>query len=73
MAEWVSANDYATRVSNIQLGLGLTLGNKLDATTVSDDAGAIDLLFGEGMTDWFLVSTGDTNDAVSGEIVTTIP
>jgi hypothetical protein len=44
----------------------------LNAGTVSNDAGAIDQLFGEGDTDWFLVSLGDTHNAVGGEIVTTI-
>jgi hypothetical protein len=31
----------------------------LDSSTLSDDAGAIDNLFGEGDQDWFLVSAGD--------------
>jgi hypothetical protein len=72
MAEWTSANSYATRVANIQNGTGLNNPYKLDSTTVFNDAGAVDQLFGEGDTDWFLVSIGDTNDAVPGEIVTTI-
>jgi Ca2+-binding RTX toxin-like protein len=74
MAEWARPDaDYATRVSHLQSGGGLNDPYLLDPNTVFDDAGAIDQLFGEGETDWFLVSAGDLNEAVGGETVTTIP
>jgi Ca2+-binding RTX toxin-like protein len=73
MQEWTRTDaDYATRVSHLLSGGGLNDPYLLNASTVSDDAGAIDQLFGEGDTDWFLVSLGDANDAGLGEIVTTI-
>jgi Ca2+-binding RTX toxin-like protein len=74
MTEWGRTDaDYATRVSHLQTGGGLNDPYLLDSSTLSDDAGALDQLFGEGDTDWFLVSAGDTNDAGSGEILTIIP
>jgi Ca2+-binding RTX toxin-like protein len=73
MAEWGRSDaDYATRVSHLLSGGGLNDPYQLNAGTVSNDAGAIDQLLGQGDTDWFLVSTGDTNDAEVGEIVTVI-
>jgi Ca2+-binding RTX toxin-like protein len=75
MEEWGRTDaDYATRVSHLQAGGAGSLNdpNLLNTSTVSNDAGAIDQLFGEGDTDWFLVSLGDTHDAVSGEIVTAL-
>jgi Ca2+-binding RTX toxin-like protein len=74
MAEWSRTDaDYVARVSHLNSGGGWNDPYLLDANTVSDDAGAIDQLFGEGDADWFLVSAGDLNDAVGGETVTTIP
>jgi hypothetical protein len=73
MAEWSRTDaDYATRVNHLLAGGGLNDPDFLNNTTVFDNAGAIDNLFGEGDTDWFLVSTGDTKDEVAGEVVTTI-
>jgi Ca2+-binding RTX toxin-like protein len=74
MSEWGRTDaDYATRVNHLQAGGGLNDPYLLNGSTVSNDAGAIDQLFGEGDTDWFLVSAGDYNDALEGEMVTTIP
>jgi Ca2+-binding RTX toxin-like protein len=75
MEEWGRTDaDYATRVSHLQAGGVDSLNDPylLNASTVFNDADAIDQLFGEGDTDWFLVSLGDTHDAGTGEIVTTI-
>jgi Ca2+-binding RTX toxin-like protein len=74
MAEWGRIDaDYATRVSHLLSGGGLNDPYLLNNSTLANDAGAIDQLFGEGDTDWFLVSTGDLNDAAVGESLTTIP
>jgi hypothetical protein len=69
----VAGSADATRVGHLQTGGGLNDPYLLTGSTVSDDAGAIDNLFGEGDTDWFLASSGDLNDAVGGETVTPIP
>jgi Ca2+-binding RTX toxin-like protein len=73
-AEWTrNEADYTTRVSHLLSGGGLNDPYLLAANTLSDDAGAIDQLFGEGDADWFLVNLGDTNDGGPGETVTTLP
>jgi hypothetical protein len=74
MDEWGRIDaDYATRVSHLLSGGGLNDPYLLNNTTLANDANAIDQLFGEGDTDWFLVSTGDLKDAVVGETLTNIP
>jgi Ca2+-binding RTX toxin-like protein len=73
MEEWSRTDaDYATRVSHLLTGGGWNDPHLLNNATVFDDAGAIDTLFGEGDLDWFLAGGGDTNDQVTGEIITTI-
>ena len=74
LAEWTSANDYATRVANIRVGGGLSAGFKLAAVagaTVFDDF-SVDLLFGGKNSDWFF-NVGAANDLavdkVAGELV----
>jgi hypothetical protein len=74
MDEWGRTDaDYATRVGHLLSGSGLNDPYLLNSSTVFDDAHAIDLLFGEGDLDWFLVNTGDWNDHLAGEIETGIP
>jgi hypothetical protein len=70
LAEWQSANAYATRVSNIKTGAGLTGGNKLGwASTVHDDV-AVNVLKGNAGSDWFFKGTHDTiADLQGGEQV----
>lgn len=83
LAEWLSADDYATRISKIQSGT-LAGGVKLDSSTVIDEAAA-DVVIGGTTTsaldptnrDWFLVHTtggdADTTPDVQGdETVTSI-
>jgi hypothetical protein len=74
LAEWQSGNPYATRITNIKNGTGLTGGNKLVwGSTVTDD-GAADVLTaatsGASVGDWFFVGVGDTkNNYEAGEQV----
>ena len=52
LAEWkVTTRSNAVRRSNITIGLGLTQGYKLDATTVADDS-TVDTLIGDASSDW---------------------
>jgi hypothetical protein len=76
MAEWTSARDYATRVSNLRgTGTGPRLNGNyfLTATgvgaTVLDD-GAPDVLTGSAGLDWYFIGLGDTiTDHHNGEFV----
>jgi hypothetical protein len=65
LAEWQSADSYATRVSNLQSGpYPLARGN-----TVTDDGGT-DKLTGGGGLDWFFADGHDTvADRQVGEVV----
>jgi hypothetical protein len=62
LAEWTSANSYATRVNDLRTGVGLSAGNYLQATgasrTVFDDGSADTVTGGRGL-DWFFQATGD--------------
>jgi hypothetical protein len=68
LAEWQSADSYATRVSKIRTGV--TGGYKLvNGTTVHDDA-AVDTLTGGPGADWFFQGAGDViTDRAIGELV----
>ena len=69
MAEWASANSYATRVNNLRTGGGANGAFTLDSASVIDD-GLTDLLRGDGGLDWFLFGSGDkVKDRSSGELV----
>src|SRR5262249_26697297 len=78
MKEWGRTDEsYSTRVNHLLNGIvsgGVTY--KLNPSTVHTDT-AIDVLYGNSGTDWFLAQTGGTNadqvkDKASGEIVTSI-
>jgi uncharacterized protein (TIGR03118 family) len=56
LAEWMSTDDYATRIDKLRNGTGGL--PKLDATTVLDD-GAVDILLGNQGLDWFFTGVGD--------------
>jgi Ca2+-binding RTX toxin-like protein len=74
MAEWTSTASYATRIQHLTgiLGGGLNGAFRINSTTVSDDAGAVDTLYGRAGMDWFLVSAGDLiQDANTGGTETT--
>ena len=79
LAEWTSANNYATRISNLLNGGGANGSTQLNATTVQNDLNAADKLNGSAAApnntdlDWFFQSTGDVLDAINGETVTTAP
>jgi Ca2+-binding RTX toxin-like protein len=73
--EWARSISYGTRVDHLRgtLGGGQNDPYFVNATTVSNEAGAVDTLFGNTETDWFVVSAGDLlKDRVTGEIKTTI-
>jgi parallel beta-helix repeat protein len=59
MAQWTSANDFLTRISNIQTGTQVAGGFQLNDTTVLNDAVKDDLK-GKGGMDWFFAN--DDND-----------
>jgi ELWxxDGT repeat protein len=76
MAEWASADSYATRVNKLMNGGGLNGSYVLNNRTVSDD-NASDLLYGGAGLDWFFAHTkGKNTDKVIGqtssEVVTSI-
>lgn len=69
LTEWLSSNEYFTRVDNLRTGGGAAGGFTLDSTTVLDD-GAVDTLWGQGGQDWFLVGVRDRiRDRSAGELV----
>jgi hypothetical protein len=61
MGEWTSAFDYATRIQHLTGALagGRNGTTRINSTTVSNDGGAADTLFGRAGLDWFVVSTAD--------------
>jgi Ca2+-binding RTX toxin-like protein len=68
MAEWTRTDaDYPTRI-------GILLASRLiGSATFTNDANAVDHLFGEGDLDWFLKRTGDTvEDVEAGETITVL-
>ena len=72
LAKWTSGNSYATRVSNIRDGVGLSDGFNLSADSTVIDDGELDVLFGNAGLDWFFNSEGfaDTlKDKKSTELV----
>jgi hypothetical protein len=78
MAEWTSANTYATRIANLLNGGGANGTTTLNTTTVQNDANAADTLNGSAAApnnsdlDWFFQSANDVLDAINGEVRTTI-
>jgi hypothetical protein len=74
MAEWGSANSYATRVSNLTNGGGLNGSYLLNASTVHDN-GQTDTLLGTtgSALDWFFAAASDiVKNKKNGEVVTPI-
>lgn len=59
MSEWTSANDYATRVTNLLNGGGANGTTKLNNITLQDDSSAADKLTGSADLDWFFQFSGD--------------
>jgi hypothetical protein len=58
LAEWQSADPYATRIAKIRAGVGPMLAKLVFGTTVHDDANASALTGGPG-TDWFFKGAHD--------------
>ena len=73
MAEWTSANSYASRVFNLFNGGGVNGTTMLNKLTVQNDSSSADRLTGGSEIDWFFQSSGDVLDAINGETVTTVP
>jgi Ca2+-binding RTX toxin-like protein len=75
MAEWgrPGANNYSTRVNHLfgSASGGLNGSYVLNATTVHNDSGAVDLLDGGAGKDWFIYSTGDVISHQTGVEVAT--
>jgi Ca2+-binding RTX toxin-like protein len=68
-SEWISANDYATRVSNLRSPVGSS-GASLKATVnVVTDGGEDDILAGDADLDWYFSALNDTiSDLFGGEL-----
>lgn len=72
MAEWASANTYATRITNLTNGTGLNGAFVFNNTTVFDDS-VRDILLGLQGSDWFLLNVDeDHDDAKASELLTDI-
>jgi hypothetical protein len=72
LAEWSSAEAYATRIAKIKTG-AIPGGEKLDGTTIQDDLATNVLKDGTGSTgDWFLVRSRDIVTSQPGEEIDTL-
>ena len=59
MAEWTRVGSLSMRQAHLLNGGGLNGTNRLNSTTVVNDANAKDSLSGSVDTDWFFQSVGD--------------
>jgi hypothetical protein len=67
MAEWTGPSPYALRVAHLFSGGGLNGSSVLNSSTVHNDGGAADALFGNlppVVANWYLYSVGDS---ISGD------
>jgi Ca2+-binding RTX toxin-like protein len=70
LAEWQSADDYATRIAFLTNGGGHNGNNTLVFGGTVQDDGAVNMLTGNGATDWFFQGALDTlTDNLPGEQV----
>ena len=68
--QWVSANLYPTRITNLRAGVGSPLVSLKARTNVLNDAGEDDVLYGGTGIDWFIRAADDViADLFSGEIL----
>ena len=68
--EWMSANTYSTRITNLRAGVGASLASLKAGINVLNDSGAIDTLTGAAGTDWYLHALDDViTDLFAGEIL----
>ena len=57
--EWISANTYSTRISNLRTGVGQSTVSLKAKLTVLDDAATADTLTGGAATDWYFSAIDD--------------
>ena len=68
--EWISANDYATRIANLRAGVGSPVVSLKTTIDVLNDAGEDDSLTGGANSDWFFRALDDVvTDLFAGEIL----
>ena len=69
-AEWISANLYATRITNLRAGVGPSVASLKAKVTVTNDAtsGSVDVMTGGTGDDWFFKALDDViTDLLAGE------
>jgi Ca2+-binding RTX toxin-like protein len=70
IAEWVSVNSYATRISNLRAGVGAPAVSLQATVNVLNDAGEVDSLVGGNGTDWYFRALDDVvTDLVTDEVL----
>ncbi|MFO1004057.1 MAG: hypothetical protein U0936_27380 [Planctomycetaceae bacterium] len=71
--EWLSGNNYATRVANLKTGVGSPVVSLQPTVNVLNDAAQADSLTGGTALDWYFRAIDDTIiDLFAGEIVETL-
>ena len=69
-AEWISANAYATRITNLRAGVGSPAVSLKRTINVFNDAGEDDNLTGGLGTDWYFRALDDViTDLLAGETI----
>ncbi len=67
--EWISANSYAARITNLRAGVGASNASLQALVNVLNDAGDDDILTGGSDNDWYFVAVDDLiTDLFGGEI-----
>ena len=69
-AEWISANLYGTRITNLRAGVGPSTASLKAKVTVTNDAtsGSVDTMTGDAGEDWFFAALDDViTDLLAGE------
>jgi Ca2+-binding RTX toxin-like protein len=70
LAEWVSVNSYATRISNLRAGVGTPAVSLKATVNVLNDAGEDDSLVGGNGTDWYFRALDDVvTGLVTGDVL----
>jgi Ca2+-binding RTX toxin-like protein len=68
--QWISANTYADRITNLRAGVGSPLVSLKTTINVLNDAGEDDVLVGGTGTDWFFRAVDDViADLFAGELI----
>jgi len=70
--EWISANLYATRITNLRAGVGPSVASLKAKVTVTNDAtsGSVDTMTGGTGEDWFFKALDDViTDLFAGEVL----